>query len=334
MGKVGNDYFGKIVMEILKEKGIDNGVSISENASTSFSIVISPPGIDRVFLHEPGVNDLFDSGDIDYDIVKEARLFHFGYPTSMRKMFLNDGEELIKIFKKIKTFNITTSLDLALPDPNSESGKVNWKYILKRVLPYVDIFTPSLEEIFFMLRHNKYEQLCKSSKGMDVIDAFDMNVLQELGEELLTLGTKIAIIKCGKKGFYIRTQNSGIVSGLGKALPIDLYNWSARELLEEIYHVDRVISANGSGDTSIAGFLASFLMGKTIEESIKTACAVGAQCVQTLDALSGIKSMEETSALIRTGWRKAGTPLNSPYWKYNSTQNVWVGKTDSILAKE
>lgn len=333
MCKVGKDYFGETVMKILKKKGINKGVRSSKLAPTSYSIVISPPGVDRLFLHEPGVNDLFDSSDIDFDTVKKSKLFHFGYPTAMRKVYMNDGAELIKIFEKVKTFNVTTSLDLSLTDPDSEPGKVNWKYVLKRVLPFIDIFTPSLEEIFSILRNNEYAELCKASQGIDMIDAFDMNLLQELGEELLNLGVKIAVIKCGKKGYYIRTQNSGVLAGLGNALPADLHNWSGRELFEETYHVDRVMSTTGSGDTSIAGFLASLLTGKTIEESIKTACAVGALCVQTFDALSGIKSMEETSSIIKAGWRKNNITLNDSYWNFDSSQNVWVGKKDSILIK-
>lgn len=331
MGKVGNDHFGKIVTDILKEKGISDGVTVSETASTSFSIVISPPGIDRVFLHEPGVNDLFDSGDIDYDAVKEARLFHFGYPPSMKKMFIDDGEEVVKVYKKVKSLNVITSMDLALPDPNSLSGKADWKYILKRVLPYVDIFTPSLEELYYMLRNDEYRKLSVTSKGRELIDALDMSVIHELGEELMGLGVKIAIIKCGKKGLYIRTQKYDVLSEVGKILPIDPENWSERELLEGIYQVDRVVSANGSGDTCIAGFLASVLTGKSIEEAMKTACAVGALCVQTFDALSGIKSMEETDRLIEKGWDKADTSINDPYWTYNNIQNVWVGKMDSKL---
>lgn len=334
MGKVGQDYFGEIITGILKEKGIDNGVSISKTAPTSFSIVISPPGIDRVFLHEPGVNETFAAADIAYDLVKEAKLFHFGYPPAMRKMFLDDGAELLKVFSKVKSLNVTTSLDFALPDPNSESGKINWRNILKRILPLVDIFAPSIEELFFVLRKNEYKQRSESSKGTDLHEAFNLEILGEFGAELLDLGVKIAIIKCGKKGFYIRTQDAGVLSGLGKAVPADLPNWSGRELFEESYRVSRTVSANGTGDTSIAGFLASLLTGKTIEESLKIACAVGAQCVQTLDALSGLKSLEDTFAAVKEGMIKNRLVLNGSYWKFNRPLNVWVGKKDSLIGRD
>ena len=55
-------------------------------------------------------------------------------------------ERSIKIFKRVKELGVTTSLDMSLPNASSESGKVNWGKILKELLPYVDIYIPSVEE--------------------------------------------------------------------------------------------------------------------------------------------------------------------------------------------
>lgn len=331
MCKVGDDPFGDIVKKVLREKGIMEGISTSELAPTAFSIVLSPPGIDRIFLHDPGVNDYFECSDVDFDTVKRARLFHYGYPTAMREMYRNDGDQLVEMYRKVKSLNVTTCMDLAVPAPNAECSRVNWRHLLERVLPFVDIVTPSIEEIYLMLRKEEYTRLCESAPGVELIDVMDMKVVQELGEELLALGVKIAIIKCGKKGFYIRTQDSTVLSGMGKAVPPDLHNWGGRELLEEIYRVERVVSATGAGDTSIAGFLASFLAGRTIEQSIQMACAVGACCVQTFDALSGIKSMVETIADIEAGWEKERICLGPSHWKYDGVRKVWAGKRDTII---
>ena len=65
---------------------------ISPELSTSYwSWAV--PGIDRIFLHNPGANDSFRSEDIPEKMLEEA-LFHFGYPPIMRSMYENDGEEL------------------------------------------------------------------------------------------------------------------------------------------------------------------------------------------------------------------------------------------------
>ena len=140
----------------------------------------------------------------------------------------------------------------------------------------------------------------------------------------VSFGAKIAVIKCGVRGFYIRTNE---LDGTGKAKPCDTENWAKRELFEESFHVDKVAAATGSGDSSIAGFLTAYLNGKTIEETIKIACAVGGQNVKTYDALSGIKTWRETLDMIPS-WDKNKENISGGYWKYDADKIVWKGKND------
>lgn len=327
MGKIGNDYFGEGVLKLLKERRIEDGMIVVDGEETSYTVVIVPPGFDRIFLHNPGANDTFCADDINYELVKQAKIFHFGYPPLMRKMFENEGEELIKIFKRVKELGVTTSLDMSLPDVSSESGRVNWEKVFKNLLPYVDIYIPSIEETMFMIQREDFNYLNENAKGHDILENLDINKLQELGGKLISYGAKIAVIKCGVKGYYIQTQSKEVLAAMGKALPADLDNWACRELHEESFHVPEIASATGSGDNSIAGFLAAFLNGKTIEESIRIACAVGGQNVQVFDAISGVKTWDETINMI-PGWRKNRLSIEGPYWKYDDKKNVWVGKKD------
>lgn len=327
MGKIGNDYFGDGVLKLLKERGAGQGMVVVDGEETSYTVVIVPPGFDRIFLHNPGANDTFCAEDINYDLVKQAKFFHFGYPPLMKRIFENDGAELIKIFKRVKELGVTTSLDMSLPDAASESGKVDWEKVLKNLLPLVDIYIPSVEETMFMIQRDDFNKLNQNAKGHDLLESLDLNKLQELGEKLISFGTKIAVIKCGIMGYYIRTRGKDRLGKMGKAIPADLDNWSNRELHEESFHVPNVASATGSGDSSIAGFLAAFLNGKSIEESIRIACAVGGQNVQVFDAISGIKTWPETLAMI-PGWPKNKHTINGDYWRYDQQRNVWTGRKD------
>ena len=92
-------------------------------------------------IFHPGTNDTFSAEDIDYDALSDCSMLHFGYPTLMRQMYENDGDQLLKIFKQAKLKGVVTSLDMTLPDPSSASGQVDWKKLFKRVLPVVDIFS-------------------------------------------------------------------------------------------------------------------------------------------------------------------------------------------------
>lgn len=328
MGKIGDDYFGDGIVRILKQRNAHTGLIVVKGEETSYSVVVAPPGLDRIFLHNPGANDTFCADDIDYDVVKDAKLFHFGYPTLMKKMFENDGEEMIKIFKRVKELGVTTSLDMAVPDPASESGRANWDKILKELLPYVDIFVPSVEEIMFMIMREEYNRLRETDRDRDYIDKLDLNLLQDIGEKILSYGTKIVVVKCGIKGYYLRTQGKGKIAAMGRAVPGDLENWSDRELHEESFYVSNVVSATGAGDTSVAGFFAALLNRRTIEESIRIACAVGAQNVQVPDAISGIKTWGETVEMIQREWPKNRISIEGTYWSYDDKRSIWIGKKD------
>ena len=324
MGKVGDDVLGKVTLDELKKTGHDSGMIVAKGENTAYSVVIVPPGYDRIFLHHTGANDTFCADDINYDLVSQAKLFHFGYPPLMKKMYENDGAELIEIFRRVKSMGVTTGLDMSLPDSNSESGSADWEKILSKLLPYVDIYLPSVEETMYMIDRDAFYALHENPDGNDVLLNLDINKLQYLGEKLIKLGTKIAVIKCGVKGFYVRTDN---LEEMGKAKPYNIKNWSKRELFEESFKVLNVASATGSGDSSIAGFLTAFLNGKSIEETLKIACAVGGQNVQTYDALSGIKSWQETVDMI-PNWDKNKLKPDGDYWKYDTEKAVWYGEKD------
>jgi len=334
MGKVGGDFFGNGVLKLLRKRNADDGMIVVDDEETSYTIVIVPPGIDRIFLHNPGANSTFCADDINYELVKQAKIFHFGYPPLMKKIFENDGEELIKIFKRVKDFEVTTSLDMSLPDAASESGKVEWKKILKNLLPYVDIYLPSVEETMFMIKREEFDRLSKNAHIHDILEKLDINVLPQLGEKLISYGAKIVALKCGVKGYYIRTQGEKVLAGMGRAKPGHLDNWADRELHEESFHVPNIASATGSGDSSIAGFLSAFLNGETIENSIRMACAVGGLNITAFDALSGLKSWDETLKIIKKGWKKNRLTVEGSWWQYDNKRRIWVGNKDKPGLRE
>src|SRR3990167_9068169 len=53
MCKCGNDMFGHALIQKIKDEadGAEKGMQIVDGETTSYTVVISPPGIDRIFLH-------------------------------------------------------------------------------------------------------------------------------------------------------------------------------------------------------------------------------------------------------------------------------------------
>ena len=115
-GKVGNDVFGSIIKQLVGDQRAKSFKTV-EGQSTSIQYCSGfTRGIDRIFLHHPGTNDTFGAEDIDYDAAAECKLFHFGYPPLMKRMYADNGRELVEMFKSVKSLGVTTSLDMSLPD--------------------------------------------------------------------------------------------------------------------------------------------------------------------------------------------------------------------------
>ena len=118
IAKVGSDQLGQVVRQIVASHAphLADGISSSTETSTSYTVVINPPESDRCFLHHPGANDDFCADDVRDEDLRDARLFHFGYPPLMARMFEDNGAQLTEMFRRVKSLGLTTSLDMAFPD--------------------------------------------------------------------------------------------------------------------------------------------------------------------------------------------------------------------------
>jgi sugar/nucleoside kinase (ribokinase family) len=326
IGKVGDDLFGQAVRQSIMAGGYGpaDGMIVDSSASTSYTIIINYPGVDRIFLHYPGANDSFHAEDVPYALLENARLLHFGYPPVMRAMFDAGGTQLAGIFQRAKRTGVTTSLDMAVPDPSSEAGRADWRAILEITLPQVDIFLPSVEEILIMLHGEIYRELCRSAAGSDFLTMLTPQLLSDLGRELISMGAKIVGLKLGSRGMYLRTGGGDAIESIGRACPSNYDSWAGVELWAPCFKV-AISGTTGSGDATIAGFLAGLLRDLPVEQALTMATAVGACNVEKADALSGIRTWEETSWRLACGWERLPLVLESPGWLFDSSRVLWRG---------
>ena len=328
--RVGDDDFGKLTIDYLKTSGNADGIHVVSNSASSYTVALAPPNIDRIFLHNPGTNNEFCADDLTPELISQCKHFHFGYPPLMRRMYENDGKELQRVFEMAKLAGATTSCDMALPDPSSESGKASWRTILENILPFVDIFLPSVEEAFFMLEPEDFLKMKEEKGGAELIDYLTAADYSRLADKLLALGAKMTSLKSGHRGFYFKTKDHAGLEGLGEAEPGDIGNWASRELWCPAFNAAQLASATGSGDSSIAGFLSAFFRGLTLEESLRVANCVGWQNVQELDALSGIKSWDQTIDMLQTPMRTNELNITMAGWVESKEFGLWAGPNDPI----
>ncbi|MEO1290330.1 MAG: carbohydrate kinase family protein, partial [Chloroflexota bacterium] len=188
MTTVGDDLLGRVIIAKLKDRDPTLGdmIAIRKNEASSYSIILSPENADRIILHCTGNNQHFSQSDIDFEMVKQAKIFHLGYPPLLPQLYADGGQEMMEIYQQIYDYGVLTSLDMAHPDPNGSSGKVNWKQVLEETLPYVDIFLPSIEEIVFMFRRTDYDNW-----NGNIVQNVSRNYLRHLADELLSIGSTI-----------------------------------------------------------------------------------------------------------------------------------------------
>jgi sugar/nucleoside kinase (ribokinase family) len=326
IGKVGADPFGRIVRSLVESYGpyLAEGMVADAQTSTSYSVIIAPPSMDRTILHDPGANHTFSADDVDYELVKRAALFHFGYPPVMRRMYAFNGRGLVELFRRVKQTGVTTSLDMCYPDPASEGGRADWVAILDATLPFVDVFLPSVEELLFMLRRADFEAMTRRGPMLEQVTPA---MLHDLSDDILRMGVRLLLIKLGERGLYLRTAGKNALDDMGRACPTDQVSWAEKEIWAPCFRV-RVVGTTGAGDATIAGFLSALLRGMDPEDAVTVAVAVGACNVEAADALSGLRSWEDTLRRVRAGWERLPLTLDDPAWQWDASRFLYRSQHD------
>ncbi|HWD41338.1 MAG TPA: PfkB family carbohydrate kinase [Fimbriimonas sp.] len=308
LGKIGPGIFGRAIFELLEGSAPDalHSMTIEESENTSYTVVISLTGKDRMFLHSPGANRSFGSADVTDEMLEKARLMHLGYPPLLERMFADDGRELVELFRRAKEAGVTTSLDMSLPDSEAPSGKANWELILSQVLPYVDFFLPSVEELLYMLERRIFENL----KGA-VYGQLPEKIVEKVAKRTLDMGARNFGVKVGTRGFYLHVGDCDPSAGRGRPA------WEKYRGLE-VWHPCfkvKVEGTTGAGDATIAGFLKGMLQGFDPAGACQAAVAAGAFCCERPDAVSGVKPWPQIKARIDAGWATLPLELDEPWEK-------------------
>lgn len=304
MGKVGDDAFGHTILDIFRghDAGLVDSMIVDPAVATSYTVVINPPGIDRCFLHCPGANDAFAAADVRPELLRGLGLFHFGYPPLMKRMYMVEGE-VERLFRTVRDAGLTTSLDMALPDPDSPAGQADWEMILSGCLPFVDLFSPSLDEIVYMLNRHAGGRVRARAAAGAALGGLTPADVRAVAERLIDLGAAVVLLKLGNQGAYLRvTSDAGRLARCGQAAPI-LKTWAGADFHAPTFAA-RVAGTTGSGDCTIAGLLAALAHGLGAAEAVRMAVAVGSASVEQPDATSGVPRWNALVARVAKGWAR------------------------------
>ena len=298
MGKVGDDLFGSAVLEALRARDPQLAADMVVGAGeiTSYSIVISPPGVDRSFLHCSGANDTFTADDVRYDELASAPSVPLRLSADHAGDVRARGE---RAAADARAGARRRSGDLAGHVPPGSGRRRRAGRLAAAAEGHAAAgghVLPSIEELLFMLDRDAYGRL---EGGADVVD---LDLLRRLGEQLLGMGAAVAAIKLGERGLYVRTSDT--VRDVCGRLSLDAEEWRDREIVSPCFRARRVAGTTGAGDCTIAGFLAALLRGDGPVQAATSATAVGASSVEAPDATSGVPPWPEIAARVEAGWER------------------------------
>ena len=143
--KVGDDSFGTLAMDRLRERGVD--LTRVAHGSKSGVTLILPHGPQRHILTYPGTISELRFSDLDLDYLASARHFHMSSLFLQRELL----PQVPELFRRMKSAGLTTSLDTN-DDPDDR-----WDVILDQILPHVDILLPNGREAMKMSQADDVE---------------------------------------------------------------------------------------------------------------------------------------------------------------------------------
>jgi sugar/nucleoside kinase (ribokinase family) len=261
--RVGNDQLGEITRRLLAEHGIElDDITTTAGAATSYSIVLQLPGRDRTFWHHPGANAVFQGEEVSLDGVD---ILHFGYPPLLPALLADDAAPLLNLLKEARSRQVTTSVDLAVVDRRSRSAEVDWRRVFARIMPYVDIATPSIDDL---------------TSALAIARTPDDDLVEECARRLVDDGCAVAVVSAGARGAYAVSAGADRLAGAGAALSSVRSTWSSTAEWVPAAEPRLVVSTTGAGDAASAGLLYGLAQGVGIRRATRLAARFAAATIE------------------------------------------------------
>ena len=261
--RVGDDPLGVIARRLLADQGVDlENVTTTAGAATSYSIVLQLPGRDRTFWHHAGANAVFTGDEVDLD---EVDILHLGYPPLLPALLTDDAAPLLYLLKEARSRGITTSLDLAVVDPRSRAAEVDWRRVFARIMPYVDIATPSVDDL---------------TSALAITRAPDDALVEECARQLVDDGCAVAVVSAGARGAYAVSAGADRLAAAGAALSSVRSTWSSTARWIPVAAARLVVSTTGAGDAATAGILYGLAHGAGIRQATHLSARFAAASIE------------------------------------------------------
>lgn len=199
LGKVGDDTFGRLLIDTAKGAGIETrGVIMDPNVFTTLAFVTFDAHGERSFsfARRPGADTRLTFEELDIPLIDGCRVFHFG-TLSLTDEPVRTTTQKAVAYAKNKGKLISFDPNLRRPLWRSESEareQILWG------LSQADVVKISDEEVDFLWG-------CSPEEG---------------GERLLKgCGVSLAMVTLGPRGCYLKNRNASYVTASPRVKPVD-----------------------------------------------------------------------------------------------------------------
>ena len=271
IGKVGDDIFGRKLKATLEEIGIQtDNLMMDKEVRTTLAFVETFPDGDRdfSFYRNPGADMMLKKDEINTDLIKQARIFHFGTLSMTHEM---PREATIFALEEAKKAGAIITFDPNLREPLWNSLDEAKEQILKG-LKYCDYLKISDNEIQWLTGEEDY------TKGVHKLrESFDIPLITvSLGKE-------------GSRAYYKLPGQDEIIAEVAPFIS------------------NETIETTGAGDT-FCGCVIHYILENGIEnfnkekltEMLITANAAASLITRVKGALRVMPQLSNVEALIKT----------------------------------
>ena len=149
IGKVGGDKFGSLLLNTMKNAGVDTrGVQVDPDVFTTLAFVSLDKSGNRdfSFARKPGADTCLKPEEVDEALIADTKVFHFGTLSLTDEPAASATRKAVKLAKE---HGVTVSLDPNLRKPlwkNEDDAKAALEWALRQA----DIVKISDEEIHWL----------------------------------------------------------------------------------------------------------------------------------------------------------------------------------------
>ncbi|KAJ6748061.1 FRUCTOKINASE-7-RELATED [Salix purpurea] len=265
IGKLGDDDFGHMLSDILKQNKVDNsGVRFDSTARTALAFITLRDDGEREFLffRHPSADMLLQESELDVNLLEQARIFHYGSISLISEPCRSSHIAAMRIAKKSGSIlSYDPNLRLALW-PSAEAAREG----IMSIWDQADVIKISEEEITFLT-------------GCD--DHTDDKVVLD---KLFHPNLKLLIVTEGAEGCRYYTKEFQ-----GRVLGVKV----------------KAVDTTGAGDAFVGGILSKLASNlnlfedeKLLREALMFANACGAVTVTERGAIPALPTKEAVLKLL------------------------------------